>query len=160
MAETKVFRLGVSLIWLLYFKEEWTGKKKLLQKDRTHYFKYLEFSGIFTINDHISDNSIQINIKFIFTVYEYIIIYQYILLSNVIMKTMCPPGYHHSGFVVTHALGHMMYGYTLLVPKNQRVLNKLSKQHNISGHKWSTTPSDTLPKNHCGDNREDTLFPW
>ena len=27
------------------------------------------------------------------------------------MKTMCPPGYHHNGFVVTHALGHMMYGW-------------------------------------------------
>ena len=26
------------------------------------------------------------------------------------MKTMCPPGYDHSGFVATHALGHMMYG--------------------------------------------------
>ena len=26
----------------------------------------------------------------------------------VIMKTMCPPGYHRSGFVATHAL--MMYG--------------------------------------------------
>ena len=24
------------------------------------------------------------------------------------MKTMCPPGYHHNSFVVTHALGHMM----------------------------------------------------
>ena len=24
----------------------------------------------------------------------------------VIMKTMCPPGYHHNGFVATHALGH------------------------------------------------------
>ena len=36
----------------------------------------------------------------------------------VIMKTMCPPGYHHNGFVATHALGHMMYGYTLLVPMN------------------------------------------
>ena len=22
------------------------------------------------------------------------------------MKTMCPPGYQHHGFVVTHALGH------------------------------------------------------
>ena len=34
------------------------------------------------------------------------------------MKTMCPPGYHHNGFVATHALGHMMYGisaYTLIV---------------------------------------------
>ena len=26
------------------------------------------------------------------------------------MKTMCPPGYHHDGFVATNALGHMMYG--------------------------------------------------
>ena len=53
------------------------------------------------------------------------------------MKTMCPPVYHHNGFVfvATHALGHMMYDYTLLVPMNQRVLNKLSKGHNISGHK-------------------------
>ena len=56
----------------------------------------------------------------------------------VIMKTMCPPGYHHNGFVATHALGHMMHGYTLLVPMNQRVFNKLSKEHNVSGHKWST----------------------
>ena len=27
----------------------------------------------------------------------------------VIMKTVCPPGYHHNGFVATHALGHMIY---------------------------------------------------
>ena len=27
------------------------------------------------------------------------------------MKTLCPPGYHHNGFVETHALGHMMYGF-------------------------------------------------
>ena len=27
------------------------------------------------------------------------------------MKTMCPPGYHHNGFVATYALAHMMYGY-------------------------------------------------
>ena len=53
----------------------------------------------------------------------------------VIMKTMCPPGYHHNGFVATHALGNMMYGSTLLVPMNQRVLNKQSKERNISGHK-------------------------
>ena len=32
-----------------------------------------------------------------------------IYIIYVIMKTMCPPGYHHSGFVATHALGHM-YG--------------------------------------------------
>ena len=32
------------------------------------------------------------------------------------MKTIFPPGYHHNGFVATDALGHMIYGYTLLVP--------------------------------------------
>ena len=52
-----------------------------------------------------------------------------------IIKTMCPPGHHHNGFVATHAHGHMMYGYTLLVPMNQRVLNKQNKERNISGHK-------------------------
>ena len=40
---------------------------------------------------------------------------------------MCCLSYHHNGFVATHALEHMMYSYTLLVTKNQRVLNKLSK---------------------------------
>ena len=58
---------------------------------------------------------------------------------HAIMKTMCPPRYHHNGFVATHALGYMMYSYTLLVPMIQRVLNKQSKERNISGHKWSTT---------------------
>ena len=49
---------------------------------------------------------------------------------------MSSAGYHHNrGFVATHALGHMMNGYTFLVPMNQRVLNKPSKKHNISGHK-------------------------
>ena len=52
-----------------------------------------------------------------------------------IMKPMCPPSYHHNGFVANYALGHMMHGYTLLVPMNQRVPNKLSKELNISGHK-------------------------
>ena len=31
-----------------------------------------------------------------------------------IMKTMCPLGCHHNGFVATHALGHMMYGYVYI----------------------------------------------
>ena len=36
----------------------------------------------------------------------------------VIMKTICSPAYHHNGFVVTDfvitgALGHMMYGYIM-----------------------------------------------
>ena len=67
------------------------------------------------------------------------------------MKTMCPPGYHHNGFVATHVLGHMMYGYTLLVPMNQRVLNKQSNH-------TSCAQVHELPQSHCGDNREGTLF--
>ena len=51
------------------------------------------------------------------------------------MKTVHPPDYHHNGFVETLALGKMMYGYTLLVPVNQKVLNKQSKVSNIGGHK-------------------------
>ena len=58
------------------------------------------------------------------------------------MKTMCPPDYHHNGFVATHALGLMMYDYTLLVPLNIRVFNKLSKEHNIISHKWFTTHTE------------------
>ena len=45
-------------------------QKSTLQKDITYYSKYREFSGIFTINDHISDNSVQINIKFILSLVE------------------------------------------------------------------------------------------
>ena len=40
-------------------------------------------------------------------IYIYIYIYIYIIYIYVIMKTMCPPGYHHNGFVAP--LGHMMY---------------------------------------------------
>ena len=42
---------------------------------------------------------------------------------------MIPPGYHHNGFVATHALGHMMYAQV-----------------------------HELPQSHCGDNREGILF--
>ena len=58
-----------------------------------------------------------------------LVIYIYYHENNV------PSRLSHHGFVATHALGRMMYGYTLLVPMNQRVLHKLSKEHNISGHK-------------------------
>ena len=52
--------------------------KSILQKDKIYCFKYREFYNIFTINNHIFDNSIPINIKFTFTVHEYIIVYEYI----------------------------------------------------------------------------------
>ena len=48
------------------------------------------------------------------------------------MKTMCPLGYHHNGFVATHALGHIMC--------------------------TSCAQVHELPQSHCGDNREGTLF--
>ena len=32
-----------------------------------------------------------------------------------IMKTLWPLAYHLNGFVATHALGHMMYGYNIYV---------------------------------------------
>ena len=48
---------------------------------------------------------------------------------------MCPLGYHHNGFMETHALGHMTYGYTLLVTMNQKVLEKQRKERNVRGRK-------------------------
>ena len=41
---------------------------------------------------------------YVYKMYIYIYIYA-------IMKIMCSSGYHHSSFVATHAIGHMMYGY-------------------------------------------------
>ena len=29
-------------------------------------------------------------------------------VRQLIMKTTCPPGYHHNSYVATHALGRMM----------------------------------------------------
>ena len=43
--------------------------------------------------------------------YIYIYIYIYIY---VIMKTMCPPGYHHNGFVATHAR-HIVFMITYIL---------------------------------------------
>ena len=51
-----------------------------------------------------------------------------------IMRKMCQHGYHHSGFVITHALWHLMQGYTLLLSKNKRVLNKLCKESPSYAH--------------------------
>ena len=77
-----------------------------------------------------------------------------------IMKTLCPPSYHHNGFVASHALGHMIYGYTLLVPVKQSVLNKLSKEHNMHDMCMTCHKVHDLPQSHCGDNHEGTLFLW
>ena len=88
----------------------------------------------------------------------------------------------------THARGYMMYSYTLLVPMNQRVLSKPSKEHIIGGpelsairrvlkshgskmsiiytgnhekkmcNRTSCTQVHELPQNYCGDNGECALF--
>ena len=66
--------------------------------------------------------------------YIYIHIYTYIYTQSaqvsqkqderniyVIMKTMCPPGYHHNGFVATHAL--YIYIYARINCQNQLVMS-------------------------------------
>ena len=51
------------------------------------------------------------------------------------MKTLCPPSCHHNGFVATHALGHKMHVCIMLIPMNQKVINKPSEEDNVSGLK-------------------------
>ena len=52
---------------------------------------------------------------------------------HAIMKTMCPPGYDHSGFEAIHALRHKILGTCARV--------------------------NELPQSRCGNNRDGTLFP-
>ena len=54
---------------------------------------------------------------------------------------MCSHGYYQSANdpTVTHPLGHIKYGYTLLVSMNQKVLNKSRNKHNKTGLKWVMT---------------------
>ena len=54
---------------------------------------------------------------------------------HIYMKIMCLTGYHHIGFVATHALGHMMY-----------IKCK------------SCAQVHELPESHCDNNLESTLF--
>ena len=51
-----------------------------------------------------------------------------------------------------HALRHMMCGYTLLVPMNERVLNKSSKEHNKTGER-------NTHENKMTDNIRSCLLP-
>ena len=44
------------------------------------------------------------------------------------METISSPVCHHNGFVTTHALGHMMYGYTLLVGTSEPKSAQQAKQ--------------------------------
>ena len=88
----------------------------------------------------------------------------------VIMKTLCPPGYHRNGFVATHALGHMMYGWGVFKPGvyiYNRVYIYIYIYTHTHTHTHTHTTVDTWytcidtrvpkcliphsPSNHCGD---------
>ena len=96
IAETKIFRLGVSLICLLYVKEEWIGKKYnteryniLLQIPRIFRHIYNKWSILIiqyksTLNLHLLYMNIYKYILLFNLIYIYIYIYYYILLSNLI----------------------------------------------------------------------------
>ena len=55
-----------------------------------------------------------INISYIYIIYIYNI-YIYDIYIYAIVKTMWPSGYHHNGFVATHAIGHMMCGLYIII---------------------------------------------
>ena len=71
-----------------------------------------------------------IHILYIYCIYVYIYIYIYTYTCN--HENNVPSRYHRNEFVVTYALGHMTYGYALLLPMKQRVRNKLGKERNES----------------------------
>ena len=61
------------------------------------------------------------------------------------MITMCLPGYHYNSFVATHAVGHIMYNWTIhhvdkpYQPYNlvkilqfQAISKSFSKEHNTN----------------------------
>ena len=65
---------------------------------------------------------------------------QYWLIKLVKFFSQCSHLIHHPAYyqsanrpMVNHAPGHMLYGYALLIPVNQRVLNKSSREHNKAG---------------------------
>ena len=76
-----------------------------------------------------SDNSIQINIKFTFTVHEYIIVYEYILLSNLIYIYINFVFFVYCNNVETHTYdGHT--GFTFIWPFPGGFTSKNDGLHN------------------------------
>ena len=66
---------------------------------------------------------------YIYFIYIYIYIYIFIYLYIcAIMKTMCPPGHRHNGFVATHALREMMQPY-LMCPSEWVATKSLWHMH-------------------------------
>ena len=78
------------------------------------------------------------------------LVYIYIYIIHVIMNTMCPPGYHHNGFVATHALEHMMYSEPYTWAHDVRWTWYMM-------NRTSCAQVHELPQSHCGDNQEGTL---
>ena len=58
---------------------------------------------------------------------------------------MCPPGYHHNGFVATHAHGHMMHGYHIYIYIYIYILSIL-KSFETSLNKNCERESNPIPK--------------
>ena len=78
----------------MYIKKIWlknNGEKNYIYESTYKYIWYISFIDIY--------------------IYIYIYIDTYI-----IMKKIHPPDYIQNGFMATHALGHMMCGYTLVLP--------------------------------------------
>ena len=73
----------------------------------------------------------------------------------VIMKTMCPPDYHHNGFVSWITYNHLYYSPCLAC----WALFGSSVAATIC-NRTSCAQVYELPQSHCGDNREVTLFSW
>ena len=58
--------------------------------------------------------------------------YLYIYIYN--HENNVPPGYHHNGFMATHAFGHMMYGYIYIYSGSMgrakyNLINRFSKNN-------------------------------
>ena len=67
------------------------------------------------------------------------------------MKTMCPPGYPHNGYLASHALEHIItdcwYQLQFFGPLVATIGNYTSFSH-----------VHELPKSHCSDNWEGILL--
>ena len=96
-----------------------------------HIYIYIYLYWIYRIY-FIYTYILYIYIIYILYIYIHIYIYIYIYTYTCNHENNVPSRYHRNEFVVTYAIGHMTYGYTLLLPMNQRLRNKLGKERNVS----------------------------
>ena len=83
------------------------------------------------INSH---NPIQINIKFSFTVYEYIIVFEYILLSNLIFIYINFVFFVHCNIVATHT--HNPFQLVLLVETVYPIVNMIQVINKVNSDRF------------------------